>query len=115
MTSPDFPKDQPIPYAVAGMQPPCEFTAGPSGFGPMWSDFRLANILQAWTTTATLTETVTVHEPCTHEDCNAVLCMCLTRRPCPGTADVGCPHYSYACDEHRAEVCDDCAIDAWDR
>lgn len=40
--------DEPIPYAVPGIQPECEFTAGPTGWGPPFADANLARLLAKW-------------------------------------------------------------------
>lgn len=40
--------DEPIPYTLPGLQPACEFTAGPIGFGPRWTDDALADVLAGW-------------------------------------------------------------------
>lgn len=36
--------DEPIPYRVAGEQPPVEFSEGPVGPGALWSDAHLASV-----------------------------------------------------------------------
>jgi hypothetical protein len=40
--------DMPVPYRVAGVQPAVEFTAGPVGYGPWWTDEHLAALVARW-------------------------------------------------------------------
>lgn len=40
--------DEPIPFTVPGVQPRSEFTAGPTGNGPQFSDEYLATLVGRW-------------------------------------------------------------------
>lgn len=102
--------EQPIPYRLAGQQPPEEFTSGPSGWGPQLLNGTLARVLRSWAYATGIHE----HRQCEVPECTVWLCLCADRTPHVGTEDTWCPHGRMLCETHRLDHCGDCRHDQED-